>query len=108
MIALFRAAVERGVTFFDTAEIYGPYVNEELVGEGLAPIRDQVVIATKFASDIDPAERKPRGRTPRPRTSAGRRCLAAAARPRRHRPATTSTGSIRTCRSRTSPARSRN
>jgi aryl-alcohol dehydrogenase-like predicted oxidoreductase len=48
MIALLRAAVERGVTFFDTAEVYGPYTNEELVGEALAPFRDQVVIATKF------------------------------------------------------------
>jgi len=47
-IALIRSAVERGVTFFDTAEVYGPYVNEELVGEALAPVRDQVVIATKF------------------------------------------------------------
>jgi hypothetical protein len=48
MIALIRAAVERGVTFFDTAEVYGPHTNEELVGEALAPFRDQVVIATKF------------------------------------------------------------
>ena len=48
MIALLRAAVERGVTFFDTAEVYGPFTNEELVGEALAPFRDQVVIATKF------------------------------------------------------------
>src|SRR3989449_3825315 len=48
MIALIRTAVERGVTFFDTAEIYGPYTNEELVGEALAPLRAQVVIATKF------------------------------------------------------------
>src|SRR3954451_4146641 len=48
MIALLRAAVERGVTFFDTAEVYGPLVNEELVGEALAPFRGQVVIATKF------------------------------------------------------------
>ena len=47
-IKLIRAAVERGVTFFDTAECYGPFVNEELVGEALAPVRDQVVIATKF------------------------------------------------------------
>ena len=62
MISLLRAAVERGVTFFDTAEIYGPYANEELVGEALAPYRDQVVIATKFGWDIDPAERKSRGR----------------------------------------------
>jgi aryl-alcohol dehydrogenase-like predicted oxidoreductase len=54
MIALIRAAVERGITFFDTAEAYGPFVNEELVGEALAPIRGQVVIATKFGWDIDP------------------------------------------------------
>ena len=47
-IALIRAAVERGVTFFDTADAYGPFANEELVGEALAPFRDQVVIATKF------------------------------------------------------------
>ena len=48
MIAVLRGAVERGVTFIDTAEVYGPFVNEELVGEALAPVRDQVVIATKF------------------------------------------------------------
>jgi aryl-alcohol dehydrogenase-like predicted oxidoreductase len=54
MIALVRAAVERGVTFFDTAEVYGPYTNEELVGEALAPCRDQVVIATKFGHDFRP------------------------------------------------------
>jgi aryl-alcohol dehydrogenase-like predicted oxidoreductase len=48
MISLIRSAVERGVTFFDTAEVYGPFTNEELVGEALAPLRDQVVIATKF------------------------------------------------------------
>lgn len=54
MIALTRAAVERGVTFFDTAEVYGPFANEELVGEALAPVRDRVVIATKFGFDIDP------------------------------------------------------
>src|SRR6185312_7285090 len=48
MIALARTAVDRGVTFFDTAEAYGPFVNEELVGEALAPVRDKVVIATKF------------------------------------------------------------
>ena len=62
MITLLRTAVDRGVTFFDTAEIYGPYANEELVGEALAPYRDQVVIATKFGWDIDPQERKPSGR----------------------------------------------
>src|SRR5207248_5195425 len=52
-ISLIRAAVERGVTFFDTAEVYGPYTNEELVGEALAPFRDQVVIATKFGFKIE-------------------------------------------------------
>lgn len=52
MIALIRAAVDRGVTFFDTAEIYGPFANEILVGEALAPVRDQVVIATKFGFDV--------------------------------------------------------
>ena len=53
-IALLRAAVERGITFFDTAEVYGPFSNEEIVGEGLAPFRGQVVIATKFGFDINP------------------------------------------------------
>src|SRR5882724_8992801 len=54
MISLIRTAVERGVTFFDTAEVYGPFANEELVGEALAPLRDQVVIATKFGFKPDP------------------------------------------------------
>jgi aryl-alcohol dehydrogenase-like predicted oxidoreductase len=54
MISLLRAAVERGVTFFDTAEVYGPYKNEELVGEALAPFRGQLVIATKFAYELKP------------------------------------------------------
>jgi aryl-alcohol dehydrogenase-like predicted oxidoreductase len=54
MIALIRSAVDFGVTFFDTAEIYGPFINEELVGEALQPVRDRVVIATKFGFDIDP------------------------------------------------------
>ncbi len=53
MIALIRSAVERGIDFFDTAEVYGPFLNEELVGEALAPVRDQVVIATKFGFQID-------------------------------------------------------
>jgi aryl-alcohol dehydrogenase-like predicted oxidoreductase len=55
MISLLRDAAERGVTFFDTAEVYGPFVNEELVGEALAPLRDKVVIATKFGFKIDPS-----------------------------------------------------
>jgi len=54
MIALLRAAVDRGVTFFDTAEVYGPFTNEELLGEALAPVRDKVVIATKFGFDLSP------------------------------------------------------
>jgi aryl-alcohol dehydrogenase-like predicted oxidoreductase len=54
MISLIRAAVERGITFFDTAEVYGPFTNEELVGEALAPFRGQVVIATKFGFKLDP------------------------------------------------------
>ncbi|HVG39774.1 MAG TPA: aldo/keto reductase [Pyrinomonadaceae bacterium] len=54
MIALIRAAVEKGVTFFDTAEVYGPFTNEKLVGEALAPVREKVVIATKFGFNNDP------------------------------------------------------
>jgi aryl-alcohol dehydrogenase-like predicted oxidoreductase len=65
-IALIRAAVERGVTFFDTAEVYGPFANEELVGEALAPVRDRVVIATKFGFDIDPLSGQQRGLDSRP------------------------------------------
>jgi len=60
MISLLRNAVERGITFFDTAEVYGPFINEELVGEALAPIREQVVIATKFGFDLNPSK-DPRG-----------------------------------------------
>jgi aryl-alcohol dehydrogenase-like predicted oxidoreductase len=60
-VALIRAAVERGVTFFDTAEVYGPFVNEEVVGEALRPFRDRVVIATKFGFDIDLETRENRG-----------------------------------------------
>lgn len=55
MISLIRSAVERGITFFDTAEVYGPFTNEELVGEALSPVRDQVVIATKFGFKIEPS-----------------------------------------------------
>jgi len=65
MIALIRAAVERGITFFDTAEVYGPYANEELVGEALVPFRGQVVIATKFGFDLDPTGER-RGLNSRP------------------------------------------
>jgi aryl-alcohol dehydrogenase-like predicted oxidoreductase len=60
-LSLIPSAFDRGVTFFDTAEAYGPYTNEELVGEALAPVRDQVVIATKFGFGIDPSTGKQRG-----------------------------------------------
>jgi aryl-alcohol dehydrogenase-like predicted oxidoreductase len=65
-IALIRTAVERGVTFFDTAEVYGPFTNEELVGEALAPVRQQVKIATKFGFAIDPKTGKQSGMDSRP------------------------------------------
>jgi aryl-alcohol dehydrogenase-like predicted oxidoreductase len=66
MIPIIRAAVERGVTFFDTAEVYGPFINEELVGEALAPFRKDVVIATKFGFKLDPATGKQAGLDSRP------------------------------------------
>src|SRR6266481_895499 len=65
-ISLIRSAVERGVTFFDTAEVYGPSTNEELVGEALAPVREQVVIATKFGFKLDPNNGKQAGLDSRP------------------------------------------
>lgn len=66
MITLIRAAVERGVTFFDTAEVYGPFINEELVGEALAPVREHVVIATKFGFHLDPETGRQAGLDSRP------------------------------------------
>ena len=66
MISLLHAAVERGVTFFDTAEVYGPFTNEELVGEGLAPFRERVVIATKFGFKLDPKSGRSIGVDSRP------------------------------------------
>jgi aryl-alcohol dehydrogenase-like predicted oxidoreductase len=65
-IALIRAAADQGVTFFDTAETYGPFTNEELLGEALAPIRDRVVVATKFGFDIDPDTAQRHGLNSRP------------------------------------------
>src|SRR3954462_7121943 len=59
MTALLHAAVDRGITFFDTAEVYGPFTNEELVGEALAPFRERVVIATKFGFDLSGGDRRP-------------------------------------------------
>ncbi len=109
MVALIRGAVERGVTLFDTAEVYGPFANEELVGEALEPVRDQVVVATKFGWDIQDGQRTGRvnsrpdnvkravegslkrlGSGPRPSTSS------------------TSTASIPRCRWKMWPERSRN
>ncbi|HEY4880108.1 MAG TPA: aldo/keto reductase [Candidatus Acidoferrales bacterium] len=66
MITLIRTAVQRGIAFFDTAEVYGPFTNEELVGEALAPVREQVVIATKFGFKFDPATNKQAGLDSRP------------------------------------------
>src|SRR5918911_2346064 len=66
MISLLHAAVERGVTFFDTAEVYGPFTNEELVGEALSPFRGQVVVATKFGFNLDPNSGKAAGLDSRP------------------------------------------
>lgn len=59
MTALLRAAVERGITFFDTAEVYGPFLNEELMGEALAPFRTQLVIATKFGFELSGSDHRP-------------------------------------------------
>ena len=108
MIALIRAAVERGVTFFDTAEVYGPFTNEELVGEALAarprPGRDRHQVRLR------PRTRPKRagGMDSRPDAHPqGRRGLAQAAADRRTSTSSTSTASTPTCRSRTSPARSR-
>jgi aryl-alcohol dehydrogenase-like predicted oxidoreductase len=66
MVALIRTAVDRGLTFFDTAQAYGPFTNEELVGEALEPVRDRVVIATKFGFDLSAGES--RGADSRPET----------------------------------------
>src|ERR1700749_4250525 len=67
MIAVIRGAVDRGITLFDTAQVYGPFVNEELVGEALAPVRDQVVISTKFGFQFDTSgEPHPNGLNSRP------------------------------------------
>ncbi len=88
MTSLLRAAVERGVTFFDTAEVYGPFSNEELVGEALAPFRGQVVIATKFGFKLKP-NREPGFGPRQPATSTSRQvaeALAQAAQSRRDRP----------------------
>jgi aryl-alcohol dehydrogenase-like predicted oxidoreductase len=65
-IKVIREAYERGITFFDTAEVYGPFLSEEMVGEALAPIRDRVIIATKFGFEVDPITKQRRGLNSRP------------------------------------------
>ena len=107
MTSLLRAAVERGITFFDTAEVYGPFMNEELVGEALAPFREQVVIATKFGFDLTP-DFDPRAdeglagpEQPAGAHQAGRRGLAQAAQGRCRSTCSISIGWTRTCRSKT-------
>ena len=92
-IALIRAAVERGVTFFDTAEVYGPFTNEELVGEALAPFREQVVIATKFGFKLDPKTGQSwEAGQPSGAHQGSRRSLAQAAQDGRHRPVLSAPG----------------
>lgn len=66
MIRLIEQAVERGVDFFDTAEMYGPYLNEELIGDALAPMREKVIIATKFGFEFDPQTNENKGLNSRP------------------------------------------
>ena len=92
-IKVIRTAYERGVTFFDTAEVYGPYTNEDLVGEALAPFRDKVVIATKFGFDIEAG-----GLNSRPSTSRRWWRHRSGASGRTASISTTSTGSTRRCR----------
>ena len=103
MISVIRSAVEQGVTFFDTAEVYGPFTNEELVGEALAPFRGKVVIATKFGFDCDAG--KPGGLNSQPSTSG--RSSKPPSNGSKSRPLTcsTSTGSIPMCPSKTWPGR---
>jgi len=90
MISLLRTAVERGVTFFDTAEVYGPFTNEELVGEALSPLRQRVVIATKFGFKLNPS---------------GQGWTGLDSRPEHIKEVAENTVSTRTCRSRTWRAR---
>ena len=105
MVSLIRTAVERGVDFFDTAQVYGPFTNEELVGEALEPVRDQVVIATKFGWELSTGQ--PSGVDSRPETIK-RTVDESLKRLRTDRSiCSTSTASTRTSRSKTSPALSR-
>jgi aryl-alcohol dehydrogenase-like predicted oxidoreductase len=108
MIALIRAAVDLGVTMFDTAEAYGPFTNEELLGEALAPVRDQVVIATKFGFDLTgTAGPAVGGSTADPTTSERSSTHPSAGSASTRSTCSTSTGSTRRSRSRTSPGLSK-
>lgn len=102
-IKLIRAAVERGVTFFDTAQVYGPFTNEEVVGEALAPVRDRVVIATKFGFELPSADG---GQPLNSRPDYVRQSVDASLKRLRTDVIDLlyQIASIRTCRSRTSPA----
>ena len=104
MITLIRAAVERGVTFFDTAEVYGPFTNEELVGEALAAVSGEVVIATKFGFDLG-SRRIGMASTAAPNTSGRCRGVAQAPEGRRHRPVLSAPRRSQRCRSKMWPAR---
>src|SRR4051812_16142485 len=106
-ITLIRRAVEIGVTFFDTAQVYGPYVNEELVGEALEPVRDQVVIATKFGFDTEGAGRAS-GLDSRPETIKSGVEGSLKRLRTDHIDLLSQHRSTQTCRSKTSPAPSRN
>ena len=101
MISLIRSAVDLGVTFFDTAEVYGPFTNEELVGKALSPIREQVVIATKFGFHIDADGKHGGHEQPARAHQGGRGSVAPAAQYRRHRPVLSAPRRPRTCPSRT-------
>ena len=104
-IRVIRGAHDLGVTLFDTAEVYGPWTNEALVGEALAPVRNEVVIATKFGFDVDPTTGDRRGLTASRSTSSAQRTRCCDALARTTSIFSTSTASIRTSPSRTSPAR---
>ena len=104
-IRVIRGAHDLGVTLFDTAEVYGPWTNEALVGEALAPVRNEVVIATKFGFDVDPTTGERRGLNSQPSTSSAQRTRCCDASARTTSIFSTSTASIRTSPSRTSPAR---
>jgi aryl-alcohol dehydrogenase-like predicted oxidoreductase len=104
MISLIRSAVDLGVTFFDTAEAYGPFMNEELLGKAISPIRERVVIATKFGFHFD-GDGKQAGLNSRPSTSGRSRKRRSSASTSTPSTCSISTASIPTCPSKTWPER---